>query len=396
MTVTRTARRVAIAATAVAALAGVSAAAVAHASAAPHPTPQVGAPAAKYETPSAPATHAAVPAKPAKPATRVRQQPVSHGGSKHAPAFDIQNATLPVPAFDSSCPSGPVKFTDGIAQKLDSNGKVVYELFIGGPVVTGDLNRDGNADTTISLSCYAPVHTNTVLLSYATNTGSAKYLGKAFGPAGSVTGFQMTGHDLAVTAYPERDTTKEPLNFRLHYTGSGFAETTGKAAYLIDWTRPMAFPLHAPVTVADGVAPCDSKVNTFTLKDDWLRHAEGHRNGLTYDIQVAMFGDVNGDGVTDALVSLSCQQTTGEGSGQWLYAYTVRNGAPKLLGFVTTDHLQKVYTGAGNYAISNKTISLTQAAGTSDNEVARTFRWNGHGFTGTPALPGFPNVDVAP
>jgi hypothetical protein len=333
-----------------------------------------------------------------KPAKAAKKSASAAKGYGDAPAaIDWKNSTLGIPSWDRNCPYDPITFADGYASAKDGNGRLRWEL-LQYQVVSGDVNSDGQKDAVIGVEC-APLgdwsRSSFAVYAYKVVNGNPDLLGTVVPPSVQTVSYKMRGHDVAVTARMERDGT-ESKNFVLRYTPNGFQEITGKGAYLYDWTgKPLEMPFKAGSVDIDNGAVCKKVSTGFQHYDASHRRGEQRVEGIVYNVGARSFGDVNHDGVVDALVQVGCYDPAKSGTGTWLYAYTVKNGVAKPLGFVTTEDGKDGFT---HYSaeIKNGVITGKQNPGTSDIEVARTFTWTGHGFAGTPALPGFPNVDLAP
>jgi hypothetical protein len=117
------------------------------------------------------------------------------------------------------------------------------------------------------------------------------------------------------------------------------------------------------------------------------------KNGFEYWFTAKAAGDVNGDGVQDIVAGVSCANQ--DGQAEWNYVYTVKNGKPSLLGFLTADNSLAGWSAIGDVHIVNGHIDLKQTDNTSDVEIDRTFTWDGHKFTADKPLPHVPGADIA-
>ncbi|MGH9942726.1 MAG: hypothetical protein ACRD9R_10280, partial [Pyrinomonadaceae bacterium] len=88
---------------------------------------------------------------------------------------------------------------------------------------------------------------------------------------------------------------------------------------------------------ADLIDPANSR-KTFTLKAGKLPAAhdeKGHVDEMGVYLQLVSYGDVTGDGLEEAILSMSIQ-TGGSAIPGLVYVCTLRNNRPRLLWFFST------------------------------------------------------------
>lgn len=312
--------------------------------------------------------------------------------------LDWKNATLELITSDGNCPGGPLKFTDGYGQTDLGNGETAPHYQ--GDVKFGDVNRDGKTDAVLSVTCWAYGQPAATLYAFGVQNGAPTRIGTVTTPVVKLDSYSVSGSTVTAKAQPHRYQESDPLTFKLRWNGTEFTERTGKGAYLYNWGREsFALPFKSDSVPLGGSArPCPRATIDFTDHDTFNRRGEFvSADNFVYDIQAAHFGDINRDGITDVLVALTCSDGSNwSSSGQWNYAYTVKNGKPVRLSYLTTGAGKDGYTGIGEVQVSRGKVALVQHPGTSDISVERTFRWTANGLKADKPLPGYPNVDVAP
>ena len=308
------------------------------------------------------------------------------------------DATLELRDLDVRCPGGPLRFTGGYAD-VDT-GATTPSSFFQGPVKFGDVNRDGRADAVLSVACWPngnSRHALTATYAYSVENGAPKLIGAVTTPPVAPESYSVRAGKITVKARPDGDETSPLLTFTLRWDGKSFQERSGKAAYLYDWGNarlPLPFNA-AAVPMGDGARDCTRITVPFAgnpRQGEFVSDDE-----LVYGLRANEFGDVNRDGVTDVRVSLSCSdQRVWARPAVWNYVYTIKNGKPALLSYLTASDSAAGFTAIGDVKLSRGKVTLTQAAGTYDVQVERTFRWTRNGLTAQQPLPGYPTVDVAP
>ncbi len=320
--------------------------------------------------------------------------------------IDWKNASLKITQQDERCPAGPIEFAAGVAE-IDAGGRFP-SFYHQGDVKYGDVDRDGREDAVLSITCN-PNGSSTAALTgvyaYRVDAGAPVLIGAVTTSPITPESYSVRHGAVQVTARPDRDADSTPVNFTLRWDGTSFTERTGRSAYLFDWgNATLAMPFKAdavPMRNGWGGAeprPCPKTTVTFdNINDGYGRQGEfTTADNFTYSISVDEFGDVNKDGVTDALVTVGCNDQNVFYPNTWAYVYTVKNGKPVVLSYLTANDAAAGYTAISNVTMSRGKVALTQYAGTSDVAVDRTFNWTKAGLKADKPLPGFPNVDVAP
>jgi len=318
--------------------------------------------------------------------------------------LDWSNATLTLADLGARCPAGPVTFHDGTAQ-LDT-GAVRPSDFFQGDVKFGDVNRDGRQDAVLSVTCW-PNGSSTAALTatyaYGVKDGAPMLIGAVTIPPVTPVSYAVRGGTVAVSARPDRDATSAPVELRLRWDGKKFQERSGKAAYVYGWgTEPLALPFKGASAAMEGangpLRPCPR------ITADFDNHGSNYdRNGefvsadnFVYSIGAGSFGDVNGDGVTDAVVGLRCVESDSWEPNMWTFVYTIKDGKPVPLSYLTGEGFPARYTPITDLTMTPGKVTIKQQAGSDSAPIERTFRWTGHGLKALQPLPGFPKVDVAP
>jgi hypothetical protein len=308
------------------------------------------------------------------------------------------DATLELRDLDVRCPGGPLRFAGGYAE-VDT-GATTPSSFFQGPVKFGDVNRDGRDDAVLSVACWPNGHSQyalTATYAYGVENGAPKLIGAVTTPPVAPESYSVRTGKVTVKARPDGDETSPLLTFTLRWDGKSFQERSGKAAYLYDWGNArLALPFTAAaVPMGDGSRDCTRITVPFAgnpRQGEFVSDDE-----LSYGLRANEFGDVNRDGVTDVRVSLSCfDRRVWARPAVWNYVYTIKNGKPALLSYLTASDSAAGFTAIGDVKLSRGKVTLTQFAGTSDVQVDRTFRWTRNGLTAQQPLSGHPTVDVAP
>lgn len=310
--------------------------------------------------------------------------------------LDWKNASLDLIESGQYCPAGPVKFTDGTAT-IDLGEDRRTDMYQW-PVQFGDVNHDGKEDALFGVSCFPPFgRSSATLYAFGVKNGAPVRIGVVTTPAVELDTYRASGGTVTVTARPDRQPETEALTFKLRWNGSGFVERSGKGAYLHNWgDESLALPFKAQSVPLPGGRPCPRATVDFDNHGEFSRSGEKATDGFVYAIDAHDFGDINRDGVTDVLVTLFCMDGNADHTGRWVYAYTVKNGKPVPLSYVTTAEGIGGWTGISDVRVSKGKVALVQHPGTSDISVERTFRWTHGGLKADKPLPGYPKVDVAP
>jgi hypothetical protein len=318
---------------------------------------------------------------------------------------DWSNASLELTEIDSRCPGGPLTFATGYAE-VDTGARFPSQFFQG-VVKYGDVNRDGREDAVLSITCNPNSNETAALTAtyaYSVENGAPALIGAVTVPPVTPESYEVRGGTVAVKARPDRDAASKPLNFRFRWDGKAFQERSGKAAYVYSWgTEQLAMPFKADAVPMRGDGseprPCPKATVDFdNYGDHYSRRGEVHTAAdFVYGINVTAFGDVNRDGVTDALVEISCfDGTVFNLPNSWNYVYTIKNGKAVPLSYLTASESVHGSTGIRAVTLAPGKVTLKQDVGTSDVQADRTFRWTHAGLKAQQPLPGYPNVDVAP
>jgi hypothetical protein len=321
--------------------------------------------------------------------------------------IDWSNATLEMIKGEWRCPGGPVTFVDGVA-KVDT-GAARPSTYVQGSVEFGDVNRDGREDAVLKATCHPLGNTHIkvpAVYAFGVENGAPKQIGVVTTPLIYPESYSVSGGAVTVNARQVDSPEAELIPFKLRWDGKAFTERTGKEAYLYDWgSEPLALPFKAaqvplrPRSDGQPDKPCPKTTVKFEDGGEFWR--TGHYTSpdrISYGIRAHDFGDVNRDGRTDVMVELVCTDYDNmiETQSSWTYLYTVRNGKPVLLSYLTATWWLDGYTNIQDVKLTPGKVTLKQAAGTSDVMVDRTFRWTGNRLKAQNPLPGFPKVDVAP
>jgi hypothetical protein len=320
--------------------------------------------------------------------------------------IDWRNATLDLKQLDTFCPGGPLTFADGVAEVETEMPEPTY--FRQGAASFGDVDRDGREDAVLSVSCDRNGgHSErlTAIYAYGVKEGQPRLIDTVTLPTITPDAYSVRAGTVAVTGRVDRAPDAPQLRFRFRWDGAAFQERTGKAAYAFNWgSAKLDVPFKAAeVPMRDEFGgtprPCKKATVDLTNHGDYLsQHGEAvSADNFSYDFHVLKFGDVNRDGNTDVVAAISCMdRNIFNSSNTWNYAYTVKDGKPVLLGYLTASASIAGSTGVNVKSVSRGKVAIKQAAGTSDVLVDRTFRWTRGGLKADKPLPGFPTVDVAP
>lgn len=321
--------------------------------------------------------------------------------------IDWSNATLEMIKGDARCPGGPVTFVEGIGKA--ETGATRPSTYVQDSVEFGDVDRDGREDAVLMVTCYRlgnPRIGVPAVYAFGVADGAPKQIGVVTPPTVYPSSYSVSGGAVTVNARAVDSPDAEPVKFKLRWNGTAFTERTGKEAYLYDWgSEPLALPFKAAQVPlrprSDGRPDKSCPKATVDFEDGGMFYRTGEYtspDGIVYALRAANFGDVNRDGRSDVVVTLTCGDRDNmiETQSSWAYLYTVKNGKPVPLSYLTTTTWLDGYTDIHDVKLSRGKVELGQYAGTSDTSVDRSFRWTRKGLKAAQPLPGFPNVDVAP
>jgi hypothetical protein len=328
---------------------------------------------------------------------------------------DWRNASLTLPRLASdgpACRGGAVKFKNGVA--VTSNSR--YQVLPGDDRAEyGDINGDRREDALLHVYCGPTGReaSDWLVAMKSTAQGKPAPLG-AIEPDG---GYWFTGYDVHSTGMVLAELTDIPgsrtQSQRFGWNGHAFYRLGDDDhqqrvdATNYDWSRAtLTIPFRgATATVQPNDRTCPRKTVTFTNAGTDQGAVQSGR--CEYWIHKITNADLNRDGTPDALVRITA---TAIGGGTlstgniWYFGYTIRDGKPALLGFVTTAELpSQADTGSreiySNWAVaSTGTVKVAQRftlPGRPQQTLTRTFRWHGAGFTPSQSAP-HPRTDIAP
>jgi hypothetical protein len=323
------------------------------------------------------------------------------GASRLATSVDWANASLTVRSFDTRCAGGTLDFHNGEHYTFYPDGSL-SGISRQGPVAYGDVNHDGAKDALLSITCFAngdPRYSIAALFAYDTRTGTPALLGTVTEPPLRPLNYRVKANAVLVQARTDRDEPSPVVDLQLKLVGDRFAEVSGNSAYVYSWrTATLQMPFKADqVPLPDRGRPCPKITGTFEMGNGYSRGGRFRYGNWEYDLDPLAFGDVNHDGVTDTVVRLICGDIDGP-QGQWLYAYTIRDGKPALLGYLTARFSTAGVSQTFTERIEGGNVLITQSDGIGDpsEDLHRSFRWTGSGFVGSPKLTNVPGADVAP
>lgn len=381
-----------------------------------------GGPANKADSrPAGRATTSPAEATPAAPVTTAPEVKTAGTGPKTTRPtslrkVDWRNTTLTLPALDTAgpaCRGGQVTFKAGVGFTKDSRYQVLPER---DRAAYGDLDGDRREDALLHVYCGPKDReaTDWLVAMKAAPQGKPVPLG-AIEPDGGhwFSGYRISGGVVFAdsTDIPGDRTVTQRFGwdgkrfYRLgddDHTPSQHVDATS-----YDWSRAtLTIPFRgATASVQPGDRSCPRKTVTFTAagKDQGAVQA----GGCEYWILKLGNADLNRDGKPDALVRITAtplglsHPSTGN---MWYFAYTIRNGKPAPIAFVTNAGLPNRLEDAppqidsGWAAANTGAVTVAQRftiPGKKQQALVRFFRWNGAGFTPDRTAPN-QAADVAP
>jgi hypothetical protein len=118
-----------------------------------------------------------------------------------------------------------------------------------------------------------------------------------------------------------------------------------------------------------------------------FRSGSASGGGCTYNVSTgdALYGDFNGDGVMDVVLEISAARSL---RNSWLFAYTLRDGKPALIGFVAGAFVANADPNAPydvetvGRSVSGRRLTAQQFTLVNGKHqmLTRTFSWNGSRF----------------
>lgn len=309
--------------------------------------------------------------------------------SSGAPAVDLQtvnwrDGTVPIPAAPG-CPGGQVVFHDGV-------GAVGGATYTVGAPAYGDVTGDGRRDALIPVECRVidAVSAHLVVVSMSgTRLRAVGAITLEYGV--DLEAWRAIAGDVVATV--RHAATDRTQTRRYRWDGSRFTQIGGPSSFPgapppavtaanYDWRNtPLDLPFAgASVTVQPNDQSCPRLQVVFS-------DGSASASGCAYRINVATEPrDLDGDDKPDVVLEISAGRTL---RNSWLFAYTIRDEQPRLLGFVTAGMLANRDPGQaydvefpGATATTGQlTILQFMLDGGTRRTVTRTFRWTGGRFT---------------
>ncbi len=318
------------------------------------------------------------------PTPSTSASPPVGSGTQNLRLIDWRNQRVPMTG-SPICPDTQVQFRNGEAE----SGAYRYTL-VG--TEYGDLDGDGREDAVLHLSCGSGETRKTHLVAVSS---AMRGLGAvALGMEVVVDAYSVVGGEIVVTMHPAGSEGSQTRRYRLDGTlkqvggPTSFAE--GPAAPPPSSTDVTAYawedsPLDLPfagstVTVNPNGQSCPRIRAQF-------RSGSASGGGCTYEVSTSdvRYGDFNGDGVKDVMLEISAARSQ---RNSWLFAYTLRNGKPSLIGFVTGTVVANPDPNVANdvetvgRSVNGRQLTVQQftAVNGTHQMVTRTFSWNGSRF----------------
>lgn len=357
-------------------------------------------PATDRLTPATPPASAPASA-PADPAPSTGPSPSPSPSPSAAPvslrATDWANAALTIPKA-GDCPGASVTFSKGSAASGDYSYTILPGTFA---PAYGDVDGDGTEDAVVLVTCGTnplPIQQLLVISGTGHTLGAVTMSFASYGfGAYSV----RAGKIHATVAELADGRTQQRI---YGWNGSRIVQTGGPTVFpavpppavtaaTFDWTNAtLPLPFSGPVPDPGG-GTCPTGTVTFA-------NGTAHLGACKYTISqfqpTAATGDLDGDGNTDILLGIDAGRSDWN---SWMYAYTLRDGKPALLGFVTALVLKDPASGMiqvlSGVTITGHTVSLSQMYYKTFPTQKRTFTWSG-GRLVPDAAPHDPAADKRP
>jgi len=359
--------------------------------------------------------------------------PSAHGPAASLAGTNWGDQAIPITGTDG-CPGGTVTFENGAA----TVGGYTYRVLpAGAKAAFGDLDQDGADDAVISLHC----GNGGELGSYLIGVGNANKASASPGTASASTAkpslralgtvrtenwgvafksYSVSGRDVVATVATILEDTERVQTRRYRWNGSQLVQRGGPASFpelkveltadQYDWsTATLTLPFRGASTILEPTGRSCRKA-TVTLTSTSADGSQGAIQTADCEFWVSKVGtaDLNGDGTPDALLSITAtprdNQATNDTGTRWYFGYTLRDGKPAPLGFVTAADLHGTEVGqpdavtATSVTAGTRSVRVTQvfrSAGQPNQTLTRTFSWNGAGFSPSQAPPN-PRADARP
>lgn len=343
----------------------------------------------------------ASPSPSASPSTSPSASPPA-SASTDVRTIDWRNQPITI-APTTGCTGGMVTFRNGKATH-DGHTYLVDEA----APVFGDIDGDGHEDALLSLKCGTAQELGRMLA--GVNAGGES-LGVIRGEHYLVafSKIRVSGGKVTVDATDRSQDPDVTQTRTYRWNGSALAQVDGPTSFeekaatgAFDWsTATLTIPFKgAQATIQPNNRSCPRVTVTFTRVNDGQGAVQS--SGCEYWIDRVGTADLDGNGTQDALVRISALRM-GVGDltegGAWYFGYTVRDGKPVLIGFVTAANLDNPDENAPSEvkatsaSASKGSVRVTQVF--KDQTVTRTFTWNGSRFAPDKAPPN-PAADARP
>jgi hypothetical protein len=356
-------------------------------------------------------TPTATPTTSATPSTI----PSAGTGALDLTKVDWRNHSVPIPA-STGCPAGDVRFQDGAAT-IDGYEYALLRLD-GLRTAYGDVDRDGRPEAVLHLSCGNGGDGKEHLIVIAAHTNQLRAIGSTgTEERAAFTAYQVQGGEIVATVREGGTNAARSQTRRYKWDGAKIVQVGGPSRFegrsaqvdtsTYDWsTATLTIPFQR---ASAAIEPNNRSCPRVTVTFSHVHENEGTVQSGPCEYWLKRIGtsDLNGDGTTDALVRISAivagtgDLTTG---ASWYFGYTIRDGKPALLGFVTAANLDNrddnapedvTATTAKAGAAKVTVAQVFRSTGKPNQTLTRTFTWTGSGFAPSQTAPN-PRADSQP